>query len=62
MQEKVLEFGLSVLPYSPDLALSDFHLFFNSLQNALNDKKFSQENVENFLSWKPVEFYLRGIN
>ena len=57
---------LSYLPYSPDLAPSDFH-FFRSLQNVLKNKKFSQEEqvktfVENFLSSKPAEFYLRGIN
>ena len=38
-----------------------------SLQNALNDKKISQENrvktfVENLLSLKSAEFYKRGIN
>ena len=46
MQEKILDLGWSVLPhppYSPDLASSDFNLF-HSLWNALNDKKFSQEN------------------
>ena len=69
MQEKILDLGWSVLshpPYSPDLTSSDFHLFC-SLQNALNDKKFSQEDevktfVENIFNLKPAEFYLREIN
>ena len=44
----------------PDLSPSNFHLF-HSLQNALNDKKSSQEDQgqtfwEN-LNSKPVEFY-----
>ena len=46
--EKILDFGWSVLfnpPYSPDFMPSDFHLF-HSLQNALNDRKFSQDQVK----------------
>ena len=66
-RKKIL--GWAVLPhpsYSLDLALSCFNLF-SSLQNALNNKKSSQEDqmktfVENFLSLKPTESYLRGIN
>ena len=66
MQEKILDLGLSVLPhpiYSPDFVSNDFH-FLYSLQNALNDKKFSPEDqvkmfVENL---KPAEFSLREIN
>ena len=41
-RKKLLELGWEVmphLPYSPDLAPSDYHLF-RSLQNYLNDKKF----------------------
>ena len=43
--------------------ISVFHFF----QNSLNDKTFSQEDqmktfLENFLSLKPAEIYLRGIN
>ena len=65
-QEKILDFRRSVQPYSPDLAPNNFHLF-HYLQNAMNDKQFFQEDqaiifVENFLSSKPNEFYLRGIN
>ena len=68
-QEKILNLDWSVLPhpsYLLDIAPSDFH-FFYSLQNVLNDKRFSQEDqvkrfVENFLSSKPAEFYLIGIN
>ena len=65
----MVDLGGSVLlhpPYSADFAPSDFHPF-HSLQNDLNDQKFSQENqvktfVENLLSWKTIEFYLSGIN
>ena len=68
-KEKKLNLDWSVLlhpPYLPDLAPNDFHLF-HFQQNALNNKKFSQEDqvemfVENFLSSKPAEFYLRDIN
>ena len=41
-RQKLLYLGWEVLihpPYSPDIALSDFHLFW-SLQNSLNRKKF----------------------
>ena len=52
-------------PYSADLTQRDFYLF-PSLQKALKDKIFSQDQVktfvENFLSSKSTEFYLRGIN
>ena len=63
-QEKILDFGWSVLPhplYLPDLTLSDFYLF-PAVQNALNDKKkLSQEYqmkmfMENLFSLKAAEF------
>ena len=64
--EKILDLDCSILPhppYSPDLTPSNFHLY---LQNALKDKRFSQDEVktfvENLLSSKPAEFNLRGIN
>jgi histone-lysine N-methyltransferase SETMAR len=41
-QQKIKELNLEILdhlPYSPDLAPSDYHLF-RSLQNHLNNKKF----------------------
>ena len=68
-REKIFDLDFSVLPhelYSPDLALSNFHIF-RFLQNARNDKKFSKEDQvkmfgENFLSSKPAEIYLRGID
>ena len=37
-QEEILDLAWSVLPYSSDLAPSDFYLF-HSQQNAMNDKK-----------------------
>ena len=69
MQEKILDLDLSILShllYSLDFAPSDFG-FIHSLQNSLNDKKIFQEvqvkmSVEKFVSSKPYEFYLRGIN
>ena len=68
MQEKILDLGWFVLlppTYSPDLAPSDFHFFV--LFKMFWMKKISLEDqvkvfVENFLSLKPAEFYLRGIN
>lgn len=42
-RQKLLEFGWDVLPhppYSPDIALSDFHLF-RSLQNSFDGKNFN---------------------
>ena len=44
-RQKIAELGweiLSHLPYSPDLAPSDYHLFL-SLQNFLRGKKFKNE-------------------
>ena len=49
-QEKIFDLGWSVQlrqPYSPDLASSDFDLF-PSQQNALNDKKVQENQVETF--------------
>ena len=68
-RKKILDLSCSILPhppYFPDLAPSDFYLF-PSLQNALNEKKFSQVDqmktfMENLLRLKPTVFYLRGIN
>ena len=52
-------------PYSPALALSDYHLF-RSLQNHLNEKTFdSNEAVKNelvqFFASKNQSFYESGI-
>ena len=68
-QLKILDLGWYILhlpPYSPDLAPIDFFLF-RFQQNAFNVKHIFQEYqvktcVENFMSWKPAKFYLRGIN
>ena len=50
ISKKLLDLGWEVIPhppYSPDLALSDYHLF-RSLQNHLNGKTFdSNEAVKN---------------
>ena len=47
IRQKLLQHCWNVLPhpsYSPDLALSDFHLF-RSLQNSLNGKTFASEDL-----------------
>jgi histone-lysine N-methyltransferase SETMAR len=51
--------------YSPDCSPSDYHLFL-ALQNHLNGKLFDDsesliEEVENFFSSRPAEFYQQGI-
>jgi len=51
--------------YSPDLALSDFHLF-RSLKNFLSGKKFCslkplKNTLDSFFNSKPTEFYSSGI-
>ena len=52
-------------PYSPDIALPDYHLF-RSLQNYLNGKNFDsleslKNGVSSFFESKPRSFYDRGI-
>ena len=48
-QEKILDLGWTLLPYSLDLVSSNFHFFFCSLQNVLLDKKyFEKELVKTF--------------
>ena len=50
MQEKIMALGWSVWAhplYSPNLDPSDFHLF-HSLENALNDRNLSQDQVKKF--------------
>ena len=67
-QEKFVELGWSVLPhlpYFPDLAPSDYHLF-RSLQNSLMGTNFSNEDqvqrfIENFFTSKLAEFYAKRI-
>ena len=66
-RKKLLELGWEVMPhppYSPDLALSDNHLF-RSLQNHLNGKTFDSNEVKNeliqFFASKNQTFYESGI-
>lgn len=48
-RQKLLRLGWDLLPYSPDLAPSDYHLF-RSLQNSLNGINFdSNEGIKNHL-------------
>ena len=49
-------------PYSPDLAPSEYHLF-SSMGHALAEQYFdSYEEVENWVSLKDEQFFLRGIH
>ena len=65
---KLLELGwelLPHLPYSPDLAPSDFHLF-RSLSNPIDAMKFDDTAqlfawIENFFASKGQQFYSYGI-
>ena len=67
-RQKLLELGwvtVPHLPYSPDLAPTDYHLF-RSLSNHLREKKFDDENdlkmdLLNFFGQKSQDFYERGI-
>jgi histone-lysine N-methyltransferase SETMAR len=66
--EKLLKLGwitILHLPYSPDLAPTDYHLF-RSLSHHLGEKKFNDENdvkmdIANFFGQKSQDFYERGI-
>ena len=67
-KQKLLQLGWEVLihlPYSPDIAPSDFHLF-QSLQNSLNGKKFSslkdcKRRLEQFFAQKDKKFWEHGV-
>lgn len=52
-------------PYSPDVAASDFYLFYH-LQHYLSGAKFNSKQevineVESFLNSRPPGFYREGI-
>ena len=54
------------LPYSPDLAPSDYHLFW-SMQNTLTGIRFPSEQgikhwLDSFLAAKPAQFFWDGIH
>ena len=67
-RQKLLKLGWTVLPYLPyssDLAPTNYHLF-RSLANYLRKKKFDDEDdlktdLTNFFGQKSKEFYGRGI-
>ena len=67
-REVISSFGwttISHLPYSPDLASSDFHLF-EPLKKILRGQHFSSDEevktaVRKWLKMQPVEFYNEGI-
>ncbi len=57
---------MSTLPYSADLALSDYHLF-QSLQNHLSEKHYKNLDDVNsdltaFYASKSPDFYKSGID
>ena len=67
-RQKLLQFGWEVLihpPYSPDIAPSDFHLFW-SLQNSLNGKNFNsledcKRHLAELFTQKDKKFWEDGI-
>jgi len=53
-------------PYSPDLALSDYHLFPGLKKKQLNARHFSSDAeviaaAETWLDGQPSEFFLSGL-
>ena len=67
-RQKLLQLCWEVLiqlPYSPDIAPLDFHLF-RSLQNSLNGKNFNsledcKRHLEQFFAQKDTKFWENGI-
>jgi len=67
-QKKLAYLGFQCLdhpPYSPDLALSDYHLFLG-LKKQLKGRHFSSDAeiiaaVETWLDGQPSEFFLNGL-
>ena len=67
-QKKLAYLGFRYLdhpPYSPDLALSNYHLF-HGLKNQLKGRHFSSDvevtaAVETWLDGQPSEFFLNGL-
>lgn len=67
-QQKLIELNWEVLdhpPYSPDIAPSDYYLF-RSLQNFLNEKKFTSDSqvssaLKDYFASKDESFYKQGI-
>jgi len=65
---KLVQLGWDVLPhplYSPDFALSDYHLF-RSLHNSFNGKNFDsleacKNHLEQFIAQKDAKFWENGI-
>ncbi|CAK9796075.1 Histone-lysine N-methyltransferase SETMAR [Anthophora plagiata] len=68
VRQKLLQFywdALPHLPYSPDLAPSDYYLFL-LLKNSLRDKRFQFVNeikthLEEYFASKPQQFWKEGI-
>src|SRR4051812_5970478 len=67
-QQTILDLGWDVLPhpaYSPDFALSDYHLF-RSMEHFLREKEFKKDKkfrnqLDIFFNSKLQSFYREGI-
>jgi len=60
-QEKIKELQWEVLPYTPDLTPSDFHLF-RSIENFLHNRKFKSSDdvdlaVSQYVDLKNPKFF-----
>jgi hypothetical protein len=51
---------LDHVPYSPDLAPSDFH-FFPTLKRTLEERRFTNEDVEAVVRTQDTDFYQQGF-
>ena len=68
-REKITSFGWTTLPhppYSPDLALSDYHLF-GTMKESLKGKRYSSDEevkslVKKWLKEQSTELYGAGIH
>ena len=68
VDETIQDLGWEILPhppYSPDLAPTDYHLFYH-LQNSLRDKKFTKDedlkkHVNQFFESLDLSFFQKGI-
>jgi histone-lysine N-methyltransferase SETMAR len=62
---QLVRISISLPPYSPDLALTEYH-FFRSLSNYLRGQEFDKEkdlkvDTATFFAQRSVNFHERGI-